>query len=123
MGRARGVVALTAFGAWRLSAAADTMVVYGAGPERSSGHTSPSALTLTSSDGRNVTGETFQQRGAVVTNAAVAVIEKVSVATMNRYRLTGHLTSFARGAASGITCVVRCALCVLRGAGGRVFSR
>jgi hypothetical protein len=78
------------------------MVAHGAGPELPSRHTAPSALTLTSSDVHQVTGETFSHGGAVVTNAQVAVIEKVSLATMNRYRLTGYLTSFVSGAASGI---------------------
>jgi hypothetical protein len=102
MSSARGMMVLLALGAWQASTAAGTMVADGAGPELPSRHTAPSALTLTSSDVHNVTGETFQQRGAVVTNAQVAVIEKVSLATMNRYRLTGYLTSFVSGAASGI---------------------
>jgi hypothetical protein len=103
MGLGRGVVVLLALGVWQASTAAGTMVAHGAGTEVPSRHTAPSALTLTSSDVHQVTGETFSHLGgALVTNAQVAAIEKVSLATMNRYRLTGYLTSFVSGAASGI---------------------
>jgi hypothetical protein len=69
---------------------------------RPSGHAAPSTITLTSSDVHSATGDNFTAGHAVVTNAQVAVIEKVSLATMNRYRLTGYYTFFARGATSGV---------------------
>jgi hypothetical protein len=68
-------------------------------------HTSPQSITLTASDVHSVTGEAFRGGGAIVTNAAVAAVEHVSLATMNRYRVTGYQTSFAHATSSGFVII------------------
>ena len=73
---------------------------------RANFHTSPQSVTLTGSDVHSATGGTFRISGGIVTNAAVAAVENVSLPTMNRYRITGYQTSFARTASSGVILII-----------------
>jgi hypothetical protein len=88
-----------------LMAVSTGTVAQAAPPTIASRHTSPQSITLTASDVHSATGATFRASGAIVTNASVATIEHVSLATMNRYRVTGHQTSFVHAASSGFVIV------------------
>lgn len=68
-------------------------------------YTSPKTIVLTVHDLPAGFGTGFTQSGTTVTNAQVAAVEGVSLATMNRYRITGYQTSFLRRAKKGTVSV------------------
>jgi len=68
-------------------------------------YTSPKSIVLTVHDLPAGFGTGFTQSATTVTNAQVASVEGVSLATMNRYRITGYQTSFLRKVRKGMVSV------------------
>lgn len=75
-----------------------------AGPSHAARFTSPKSLVLGLHDVSAAFGINFRQAGAaVVSNAAVATAESVTVGTINRIgRITGYETSFFARAGAGV---------------------
>ena len=76
----------------------------GSSAPRADRHTSPKSLVLRLRDVSPL-GKGFQESDAVVSNELTAAVERVSVATMNRYRIIGYQSLFGRRVYAGIVSI------------------